>query len=427
MSQRVSRCDVAAPPLPSGLPITPLIPINILDQNGLPVRNDNATSFAYVGPNDGAQQPPEVFYAYHPANPSDPSPIDPGETAQLKNAQTGKYCRILQMPAAYPLGTSPTGAAGRKARTAPPPSSRKARALQPPRPARHTSRGLLQTPSSCATQAIICDQDTIATATILTYTGSGMSYNGLPLVQSPVSKTLLLSSNPACTVPGGDKLSFPPAALSRKPQFNQQSLLPAARLPCARGMRPAASLTLPWPCLTARLLRIAAPPPMFQLGTPLTAAGVYNLQVHTINTCSAIASIWFPALALHLHSQHAQYALLDALQLGGACRIEGDTEYMVCSGQPKHDVPEQASLGGNNWLTTIGSCLRQPRALHAAVGTETTSLADACKLCCAAAAVCSVPCLCPVCWQTHRAWQPDAPEVHADQQGKNTIPGDWAH
>jgi hypothetical protein len=36
-------------------------------------------------------------------------------------------------------------------------------------------------------------------------------------VQSPVSKTLLLSADPACTVPGGDKITFPPAALPPPP------------------------------------------------------------------------------------------------------------------------------------------------------------------------------------------------------------------
>jgi hypothetical protein len=72
-----------------------------------------------------------------------------------------------------------------------------------------TSRGLLQTPSSCATKGIICDQDTIATASILTFTGSGLSYNGVPLVQSPVSGTIILSSDPACTVPGGGQMTFP--------------------------------------------------------------------------------------------------------------------------------------------------------------------------------------------------------------------------
>jgi hypothetical protein len=148
------------------------------------VRNDNLTSFAHVGPNDGQQQPPEVFTAYNPANPSDPTPIPPGGATVLKNAQTGKYCRMAQLPAGYPLS-------------------------QPIATSR--TRGLLQVPSSCATQGMICDQDTIATASNLTYTGSGMSLNGVPLVQSPVSKTLLLSSDPACTVPGGDRMTFPPA------------------------------------------------------------------------------------------------------------------------------------------------------------------------------------------------------------------------
>jgi hypothetical protein len=79
------------------------------------------------------------------------------------------------------------------------------------------ARHLLQTPSSCATQGVICDQDTIATATILTYTGSGLSYNGVPLVQSPISKTLLASADAGCTVPGGDRLTFPPATLTYEP------------------------------------------------------------------------------------------------------------------------------------------------------------------------------------------------------------------
>ena len=154
------------------------------------MRNDNLTNFAYVGPNDGQQQPPEVYFAYHPSNPADPSPIDPGETAQLKNAQTGKYCRVAPLPSGYPLNT-PVRAASTAT----------------------GSRHLLQTPSSCATQGVICDQDTIATASILTYTGSGLSYNGVPLVQSPISKTLVVSADAACTVPGGSIMTFPPATL----------------------------------------------------------------------------------------------------------------------------------------------------------------------------------------------------------------------
>ena len=159
----------AAPP--SGTPLQPLTPIKILDKDGNPVRNDNLTNFAYVGPDDGKQQPPEIYTAFRPANPNDPTPIQPGETTQLKNTQTGKYCRLAQL-----------------------------------------APGIVS-PATCNTQGVICDQDTIATATILTYTGSGLSYNGVPLVEAAPSKTLVLTADPACTVPGGDKLAFPPATL----------------------------------------------------------------------------------------------------------------------------------------------------------------------------------------------------------------------
>jgi hypothetical protein len=37
-----------------------------------------------------------------------------------------------------------------------------------------------------------------------------MSYNGVPLVVLPPSMTLVLSADPACTVPGGDKLTIRP-------------------------------------------------------------------------------------------------------------------------------------------------------------------------------------------------------------------------
>ena len=109
-------------------------------------------------------------------------------------AQTGKYCRLAQLPSTYPLNRPVTQTSSFK-------SSKSA------------SRGLLQVPSSCATQGVLCDLDSPTGATILTYTGYGMSYNGVPLVQSPNSKTLLLSSDPACTVPGGEQMTFPPANL----------------------------------------------------------------------------------------------------------------------------------------------------------------------------------------------------------------------
>ena len=89
----------AAAPPPVGPPITPIIPINWLGSGGFPVRNDNLTNFAYVGPNDGQQQPPEVYFAYHSADPSDPSPIDPGETTYLKNVSISSAIGALAAPA----------------------------------------------------------------------------------------------------------------------------------------------------------------------------------------------------------------------------------------------------------------------------------------------------------------------------------------
>ncbi len=153
-------------------PLQPLTPINLLSKDGYPVRNDNLTNFAYVGPNDGKTDPPEVYIAVRPGNPTDPTPIQPGETAQLQSTQTGKYCRLAQLPAGF------------------------------------------VTPATCNTQGILCDQDSLATATILTYTGNGLSFNGVPLVVLPPSMTLVLSADPTCTVPGSDKLDFPTASLS---------------------------------------------------------------------------------------------------------------------------------------------------------------------------------------------------------------------
>ena len=93
----------AAPPPPAGRPLTPIVPINILNGSGTPVRSDNLTNFAYVGPNDGVTDPPEVYFAYHPEDPSNSTPIAPGETTYLKNAQTGKVGHLPRVPACCAL------------------------------------------------------------------------------------------------------------------------------------------------------------------------------------------------------------------------------------------------------------------------------------------------------------------------------------
>jgi hypothetical protein len=64
-------------------PLTPpsaqIVPINLLGFQGYPLRNDNASSFAYVGEGDGQSQP-EMYSAFHEGDPADDSPIQPGET-----------------------------------------------------------------------------------------------------------------------------------------------------------------------------------------------------------------------------------------------------------------------------------------------------------------------------------------------------------
>ena len=107
---------------------------------------------------------PEIYTAYHPSNMGSSVPIQPGETAILQNQQTGQYCQL---------------------------------------------RGL---PSNSSQMGMFCDQPTPATATVMTYTGSGLSYQGQPLVATGQYAPLLLSNT--TKVPPGpmdDNLTFPPA------------------------------------------------------------------------------------------------------------------------------------------------------------------------------------------------------------------------
>jgi hypothetical protein len=127
------------------------------------VRNDNTSSAAYVGSGNGTS-PPELYTAYDPDNLGSYNPIQPGETALLQNLQTGMYCQLRSMP-------------------------------------------------TNATQlGMFCDQPTPATATIMTYTGSGLTYDGIPLVASGPGAPLLLANTTAIAPgPRDDNLSFPPA------------------------------------------------------------------------------------------------------------------------------------------------------------------------------------------------------------------------
>ncbi len=145
-------------------PLKPLVPLNILGKDGYPLRNDNTTNFGYIGKGNGTT-PPEMYTAYHPGNEDNPTPINAGETTIFKNIETGLWCRLAPF-----------------------------------------------TPqTTCLTRGMLCDQSSPSSATVLTYTGDGLTYNGVPLVQQPVTRTLVLSSDPACSEPGGEKFKFPPS------------------------------------------------------------------------------------------------------------------------------------------------------------------------------------------------------------------------
>ncbi len=60
---------------------------------------------------------------------------------------------------------------------------------------------------AAGTQGMVCDQPTATTATVMTYTGSGLAYNGTPLVAVSPGQPLVLTNS--TSVP--DTLTFPPA------------------------------------------------------------------------------------------------------------------------------------------------------------------------------------------------------------------------
>ncbi len=66
--------------------------------------------------------------------------------------------------------------------------------------------------SSCAPQGLKCDlPSSAAGAAQLTFTGAGLSYQSIPLVQVPTSRLLIYSTSSACTNSSSSKLSFSPA------------------------------------------------------------------------------------------------------------------------------------------------------------------------------------------------------------------------
>ena len=204
------------------------VPINMFGRSGYPVRNDNLTNLAYVGRGDGST-PPEQYIASAAAPslrtpginaPNSNALIQPGDTLILRNLQTQLFCRLVPVPDGYPLSLP----AGRRTRASAP----------PPRGISFKRITINALSATCATFGVVCDQQTTATGSALTYNGYGLSYQGVPLVQTPGTATLILSNATECRVQGGEQLRFSLAPPSPPPP----PLTPKGAYSCGRFLCP---------------------------------------------------------------------------------------------------------------------------------------------------------------------------------------------
>jgi hypothetical protein len=174
---------------PCGQAIQPGTALNIMNADRSTVRTKDNRAYAVVLPGTGNQLA-EQFMAFVPGSLSSTSSIYPGGDLVLKSLQTGLYCRlatatvgVLRSPA---RGTTPKGTA----------------------------------PDRCATKGLVCDQPSFEAAFPFTYTGTGLQYQGVPLVQAPVTGVMLLTSDAACATAAGAAFTFPvapAAAPAREP------------------------------------------------------------------------------------------------------------------------------------------------------------------------------------------------------------------
>ena len=174
-----NQCSMSPPPPTNPLPAN--TPLGITTSSGSYVRTDNTSGAAYPGSGDGSTKP-EQFVAQDPANPNSVMPILPGNTTVLKSSLTGLYCR---------LGAVGTG----------------------------------------SEQGMICDQPTPATATQFTYSGTGLSVGGVPMVSSgPGAPLVLANTTTSAVISSSGSLSFPPAGPDLAPgtPFTMQTSSPTA-------------------------------------------------------------------------------------------------------------------------------------------------------------------------------------------------------
>jgi hypothetical protein len=157
-------------------------PLNIVDRRGVPIRNDNTTTPAYLGTGTGNTYP-EQYTAVDPANALSADPIAAGGLAILKNKKTGKYCQLVPVP------TAPSMQVRRSAGNIWCFNLYQVLACcllpAPPKPTAMVGVGwsCSMAPANLSVvQGMQCDLDTPNGATSFTYTGYGIVYNGTPLV-----------------------------------------------------------------------------------------------------------------------------------------------------------------------------------------------------------------------------------------------------
>jgi hypothetical protein len=139
------------------------MPISLVTGSGAYVMVDTAASPAIAANGTGATAP-EQFIAVQPNATASITPIQPGGEAILRSVATGAYCRLA------------------------------------PTPANQSQIG------------VVCDQASAAAATPLTYTGNGLSHNGVPLAATvPGGPLLLANTTSSPTTSASEVLSFPSA------------------------------------------------------------------------------------------------------------------------------------------------------------------------------------------------------------------------
>jgi hypothetical protein len=153
------------PAVPSLPPLPTNTPINFVYPNGAMLTVDNITGLVSLSGQDAdGTSTSTMFIAQNPSNPSSTAPLSPGSSVILYSAATGAYCRVADL------------STGR--------------------------RRMLLDSSSCPTQSLVCDAPTAAGASILTWTGSGLSYQGIPYVQQPGGTTMGFTADPVCSMIG---------------------------------------------------------------------------------------------------------------------------------------------------------------------------------------------------------------------------------